>query len=124
MSEMPTFRPHRLLVVGAERVGKTALIEQFIFGNHVVGQVRACVPCLAPVIHLAMSITVLALTLNTCTRTHARPYAQRGLPTVGDTYEVCVETDKGTPEKLFIYDTPGQVSTGSAFSVMSVVCGW
>ena len=31
---------HRLVVVGGERVGKTAIIEQLLFGNHVVGQVR------------------------------------------------------------------------------------
>ena len=31
---------YRLVVVGGERVGKTAIIEQLLFGNHVVGQVR------------------------------------------------------------------------------------
>lgn len=36
---MPSLRPHRLVVLGADRVGKTALIEQLIFGNHVLGQV-------------------------------------------------------------------------------------
>ena len=36
---MPLARPHRLVVLGSTRVGKTALIEQLIFGNHVVGLV-------------------------------------------------------------------------------------
>ena len=36
---MPVSRNHNLVVLGGERVGKTAIIEQFIFGNHVVGQV-------------------------------------------------------------------------------------
>lgn len=36
---MPLARPHRLVVLGATRVGKTALIEHLIFGNHVVGLV-------------------------------------------------------------------------------------
>lgn len=38
---MPHPRTHRLVVLGGDRVGKTAIIEQFIFGNHVVGQVLA-----------------------------------------------------------------------------------
>lgn len=33
---------YRLVVVGGERVGKTAIIEQLIFGNHVIGQVKSC----------------------------------------------------------------------------------
>ena len=34
---------YRLLVVGGDRVGKTAIIEQLVFGNHVPGQVlEAC----------------------------------------------------------------------------------
>ena len=33
-------KSHRLVVLGGSRVGKTALIEQLIFGNHVVGVVR------------------------------------------------------------------------------------
>lgn len=37
---MPTPRTHRLLILGADRVGKTAIIEQLIFGNHVIGQVN------------------------------------------------------------------------------------
>ncbi|CAI8037071.1 NF-kappa-B inhibitor-interacting Ras-like protein 2 [Geodia barretti] len=35
---MPVSRNHKLVVLGGERVGKTAIIEQFIFGNHVIGQ--------------------------------------------------------------------------------------
>lgn len=30
---------YRLVVVGGDRVGKTAIIEQLLFGNHVLGQV-------------------------------------------------------------------------------------
>lgn len=33
---------YRLVVVGGERVGKTAIIEQLLFGNHVIGQVKTC----------------------------------------------------------------------------------
>ena len=36
---MPYPQIHRLVVIGGERVGKTAIIEQLIFGNHVIGQV-------------------------------------------------------------------------------------
>ena len=36
---MPYPQTHRLVVVGGDRVGKTAIIEQLIFGNHVIGQV-------------------------------------------------------------------------------------
>jgi len=32
-------RPYRLVVVGDCNVGKTALIEHFVYGNHVVGKV-------------------------------------------------------------------------------------
>ena len=38
---MPGSRTHRLIVLGADRVGKTAIIEHLIFGNHVIGHVRA-----------------------------------------------------------------------------------
>ncbi len=37
---MPFPHAYRVVVVGGERVGKTAIIEQLIFGNHVIGQVR------------------------------------------------------------------------------------
>ena len=43
---MPVSRSHRLVVLGGEKVGKTAIIEQFIFGNHVIGQVSE--PALNP----------------------------------------------------------------------------
>ncbi len=35
---------------------------------------------------------------------------QEGLPTIGDIYDVCIETDKGVSEKLQVFDTPGDVS--------------
>lgn len=38
---MPYPQIHRLVVAGGERVGKTAIIEQLIFGNHVIGQVHS-----------------------------------------------------------------------------------
>ena len=41
---MPVSRDHKLVVLGGERVGKTAIIEQFIFGNHVIGQVSLRAP--------------------------------------------------------------------------------
>ncbi len=37
---MPSGRTHRLVVLGGERVGKTAIIEQLMYGNHVIGHVR------------------------------------------------------------------------------------
>ena len=33
-------RPYRLVVVGPSGVGKTAIIEHLIYGNHVVGKVE------------------------------------------------------------------------------------
>ena len=39
---MSAKKAHRLVVLGKSRVGKTAIIEQLVFGNHVVGQVRLC----------------------------------------------------------------------------------
>lgn len=35
---------------------------------------------------------------------------QDGLPTIGDIYEVALETEKGVVERLQIFDTPGSVS--------------
>ncbi len=43
--KMPSGRTHRLVVLGGERVGKTAIIEQLVFGNHIVGQVRTAIVC-------------------------------------------------------------------------------
>ena len=37
-------------------------------------------------------------------------YFQGGLPTIGDIYEVGLETEKGLVERLQIFDTPGSVS--------------
>ena len=39
---MSAKRAHRLVVLGKSRVGKTAIIEQLVFGNHVVRQVSLC----------------------------------------------------------------------------------
>lgn len=72
---MPGTRTHRLLVLGANQVGKTAIIEQLLFENHVVGH--------------------------------------GGRPTIGDIYEVSIETEKGTNEKLQIFDTPGSLFASS-----------
>lgn len=33
-------RPYRLVVVGTSGVGKTAIIEHLIYGNHVIGKVE------------------------------------------------------------------------------------
>lgn len=41
---MPYPQIHRLVVAGGDRVGKTAIIEQLIFGNHVIGQVGIQIP--------------------------------------------------------------------------------
>lgn len=73
---MPYPQIHRLVVIGGERVGKTAIIEQLIFGNHVIGQ--------------------------------------GGLPTVGDIYDIVLETEKGTHERIQIFDTPGWLFDSSA----------
>ena len=35
---------------------------------------------------------------------------QDGVPTIGDIYEVALETEKGVVERLQIFDTPGSVS--------------
>lgn len=88
---MPVSRNHRLVVLGGERVGKTAIIEQFIFGNHVIGQV-------------GYGASLVSLTAQNIPRSF-----QGGLPTLGDVYEATVETEKGPSEKLHIFDTPGSV---------------
>ena len=43
---------------------------------------------------------------------------QSGPPTVGDIYEVCIETEKGTTEKLQIYDSSGSVSDANVIIFM------
>lgn len=58
---MPLSRSHKLVVLGGERVGKTAIIEQFIFGNHVVGQVSLARPR-----EIAVHIKPLFLAEATC----------------------------------------------------------
>ena len=89
--KMPVSRTHKLVVLGGERVGKTAIIEQFIFGNHVIGQVSL------------LNATNARSRLTLFYRT------QGGLPTLGDVYEATIETEKGPSEKLHIFDTPGSV---------------
>lgn len=34
---------------------------------------------------------------------------QGGVPTLGDIYDIVLETEKGTHERLQIFDTPGSV---------------
>lgn len=96
---MPVSRSHRLVVLGGEKVGKTAIIEQFIFGNHVIGQVSE--PALDPRAKISPSPPPSIFF----------PGNQSGLPTLGDVYEATVETEKGPYEKLHIFDTPGSVSS-------------
>lgn len=87
---------YRLVVVGGDRVGKTAIIEQLVFGNHVLGQVS------------------LGRASLVCATLRMLPLGQGGLPTLGDIYEVSLETEKGIVERLQIFDTPGSVSKPSA----------
>lgn len=37
---MPLSKIHRLMIIGSSGVGKTAIIEHLIFGNHIIGVVR------------------------------------------------------------------------------------
>lgn len=41
---MSAKKAHRLVVLGNSKTGKTAIIEQLVFGNHAVGQVRLFSP--------------------------------------------------------------------------------
>ena len=100
--KMPVSRNHKLVVLGGERVGKTAIIEQFIFGNHVIGQVGLRGP------NPRTMLTSPPSSLSLCSLSTDRD--QSGLPTLGDVYEATVETEKGPYEKLHIFDTPGSVS--------------
>ena len=54
-TEMPVSRVHKLVVLGGERVGKTAIIEQFIFGNHVIGQVSRS-RCLSRILFFSLLV--------------------------------------------------------------------
>ena len=90
---MPYPLIYRLVVIGGERVGKTAIIEQLIFGNHVIGQVSTSNS-------MARSVSYMICV----------PLSQGGLPTIGDIYDIVVETEKGSNERLQIFDTPGSVS--------------
>ena len=60
---MPVSRIHKLVVLGGERVGKTAIIEQFIFGNHVIGQVSAATLRFSTKAPLSLA---LSLSLSLC----------------------------------------------------------
>lgn len=53
-------RPYRLVVLGTSRVGKTALIEHMIFGNHVIGLV-SCYSVLKNIILVTLEIFIIFL---------------------------------------------------------------
>ena len=97
---MPVSRNHNLVVLGGERVGKTAIIEQFIFGNHVIGQVSY---------DFRSSLVSRVYQRGQLVDYSPLLFVQSGLPTLGDVYEATVETEKGSSEKLHIFDTPGSV---------------
>lgn len=68
-------RPFRIVVLGATGAGKTALVQQLMFGNHVIfeeesGPKRA---------------------------------------SVSDVYDMCVMADRGTMERVQVFDTPGHL---------------
>ena len=58
-----------------------------------------------PFVDLCMRISTPTHTLSPPQHTHT----QGGPPTIGDIFEVSVETEKGACEKLQIFDTPGSV---------------
>ena len=107
-------KSHRLVVLGGNRVGKTALIEQLIFGNHVVGVVReAFLVFLLMLLAIGDIKTRLTTVVRVFLRSHVRVRVfvmQGGSCSKGDIYEVVLEIDKSVSEPLQIFDTSGEVS--------------
>ena len=103
---MSAKKAHRLVVLGNSKSGKTAVIEQLVFGNHVVGQVRLFfIPGAVLLEAMCKPRSKLTKPCNLfVTRT------QESSSTLGDVYEVCAEAGSGNTEKLQIFDTPGDVS--------------
>lgn len=82
----------KVVVCGQGSVGKTAVLEQLLYANHVAGE------CLTRVISLTLSSTDSYGTGVAGSET---------METLEDIYIGSVETDRGTREQVRFYDTRG-----------------
>ncbi|OXB77752.1 UNVERIFIED_CONTAM: hypothetical protein H355_013140 [Colinus virginianus] len=97
---------YRVVVCGTASVGKTAILEQLLYGKHTVGEV------VFPFCIFFYSVRSLGLNGG------VGPLAELSLPacfktgleegaTMEDVYLASVETDRGVKEQLRLYDTRG-----------------
>lgn len=92
-------KPTRVVVCGMKGVGKTALLEQLIYGNVTPKTVRysSCYDRL-PTCHSSILRSVIRQEIH---------------PTIEDIYVANIETDRGTKERVRFYDTAGLESLQS-----------
>lgn len=83
----------KVVVCGQAAVGKTAILEQLLYGNHVVGTSMTQRPG-------GFSSSVTADRAVTVT-------GSESAETQEDVYVASVETDRGVKEQLRLYDTKG-----------------
>lgn len=82
----------KVVVCGQAAVGKTAILEQLLYGNHVVGACRAGRG---------------AARFRTPRHPAVRPAGSEMIETQEDIYVGSIETDRGVREQVRFYDTRG-----------------
>lgn len=105
-------RPHRIVVLGASGTGKTALVQQLLFGDYVVRSYPVSNPHGGNPTSVLSDWSValdLACTMKELTPVHVHRHQGVHL-SVSDVYEMCVKTERGFTERMQVYDTPGHVS--------------
>ena len=87
----------KVVVCGQGAVGKTAVLEQIIFGNHVTNSVG----------HKTSKLGFFTI------KNHARLCLQSSFSTIEDIFVANITTDatKNTKETVHFYDTAGLVKT-------------
>lgn len=89
----------KVVVCGQYAVGKTAVLEQLLYSNHVAGR-RDLYMCIAPAADLPVSHAHSSHRVNSMS-------GSEPMETLEDIYIGSVETDRGTREQVRFYDTRG-----------------
>lgn len=100
----------KVVICGMKGIGKTAILEQLIYGNITPDSV-----CISFELMMLFSIKYCIVYLRVC----VCAFFQEIHPTIEDTYVASVDTGRGVRDILRIYDTAGlqgtvQVSRGGS----------
>ncbi|KAK3520176.1 hypothetical protein QTP70_017949, partial [Hemibagrus guttatus] len=87
----------KVVVCGQASVGKTAILEQLLYGNHVAGEAK----------YYFMNVSSVMWVFPPQVIQYVFTVGSEPMETLEDIYIGSVETDRGTREQVRFYDTRG-----------------